>query len=31
MAKLGNLHANKHLCILIQIRIKGEVGTVKLV
>ena len=31
MDKLGIFHANKYLCVLIDIRIKGEVGAVKLV
>ena len=29
MDKLGIILANKHLCVLIHIRIKGEGGTVK--
>ena len=31
MDKLGIFDANQHICVLIHIRIKGEVGTVKLV
>ena len=31
MDKLGIFHANQTLCVLIHIRIKGEVGTVELV
>ena len=31
IGKLGIFHANHHLCVQIRIRIKGEVGTVKLV
>ena len=30
MDKLGIFHAN-HICVLIHIRMKGEVGTVELV
>ena len=30
MDKLGIFHANKHICVLIHIRIEGEVGSVKL-
>ena len=31
MDKLGIFHANKHLCVLIHIRIKGKVDTVIIV
>ena len=31
MDKLWLFHANKHVCVLIHIRMKGEVDTVKLV
>ena len=31
MDKLGVFHANKHLCVLIHMLTKGEVGAVNLV
>ena len=31
MDKLGIFHASKHICVLIHIRIKGEVGSLNLV
>ena len=31
MDNLGIFHANKHLCVLIYVGIKAEVGTMKLV